>query len=170
MSLGEIADVVSGRCEFRAEGALGLVHRRSVLFGKSSPAFPFQMLVVCDVVAGLAGVHQLEQVWHVGPPLTLVAPNQAAIGSAARLLVTDEARLESVDAWRSPAFGEKIPSTILVSRSDTPLPASMWAIFIFGNAADATFRRRGEDAVLEIANRTITFREDESAITYRGEG
>ena len=168
VSLGDVADVVTGRCEYRADGISGLVHRRSVLFAKSPSTFPLQMLVVCDVISGLAGVHRLEQLWHLASAPVLVKPNHGSIKSVTQLLVTDDAALDVIPAFRSPAFGEKIPSTILTSRQETALPATMWAIVIFGDASDVSFRRGGDrEAVLTIEKTTITFSEDErGGISY----
>jgi hypothetical protein len=163
-SLGENQDVVAGSCVYRVGGAAGLVHRRSVLFVKSGPNFAHPVLVVYDVVDGLAGVHRLEQLWHLGGPASLLATNHAAIGSAAHLLVTAAAELDIVDSWRSPAFGEKTGSKMLVSRRKTALPAEMWAVVLFGNAAGAMLQTTDDrEVMLRLGEARVSFRHDENA-------
>ena len=119
LSLEDMADLATGRCEFRAEGTSGLAHRRSVLFGKSPSIFPRQTLVVCDVVSGLSGVHRVEQLWHAGCRGD-AGEAKSRQDRIRRAIARDRGRAPRADRGVAIAVvRRKNPSTILASSIDT---------------------------------------------------
>jgi hypothetical protein len=94
-----VQDYLDAECTYR-----GFTHRRQVRFLKPGE------LHVIDEVSGPAGEHHIEQFWHLGSPDT-------------ERCLTLDGEPERLEGWRSEAFGEKHPSTVLriLRRSSLPL-------------------------------------------------
>jgi hypothetical protein len=98
------ADRLDATCAYA-----GFTHRRQIVFVRPAT------VVVLDTVDGPAGVHTLEQFWHLGS-----AEDAARFGFSAPA--------ESVEAWRSRALGSREPATVLCVTVRSPLPAHMVAV------------------------------------------
>jgi hypothetical protein len=92
-------------CRYR-----GFVHRRRVLLLDDARA-----LVVLDEVSGPAGGHMIEQFWHL-----------AGSGALRRLAVSHDT--DTIEGWRSPAFGRKIAAPVVRALHQGTLPVRMAAV------------------------------------------
>ena len=109
----------------------GLCHRRRVAFFKPGLVFVFD-----DVDGG--GTREIEQFWHPAPPLRPVGPHCYNIGGVARLVLEPgwELHLEEGGrhGWRSPVYGVKEPSPVIVARTLALLPVSRATVIELGSA------------------------------------
>ncbi len=96
-------DTLEAECCYR-----GFTHRRRIDFEKPG------LLIVVDEVAGPAGEHEVEQLWHLGSPDARV-----------RLALADGA--ECIESWRSTAFGAKFPAPLMRVRRRGQLPLRLEA-------------------------------------------
>jgi hypothetical protein len=91
-------DILEAECRYA-----GFRHRRRVEFRKPD------VFLITDDVSGPAGLHDIEQFWHLG-----------SLEARAKLVLPDDAEL--VESWRSTAFGEKHRSPMLRVRRRSELP------------------------------------------------
>jgi len=97
------ADVLEAECRY-----MGFIHRRWVEFQKPD------VIVIIDEISGPPGDHTVEQMWHLGSPS---ARTQLALPEGAEIL----------ESWRSTAFGEKHPASLVRVRRQGPLPIRLEA-------------------------------------------
>lgn len=90
----------------------GVRHRRSVAFRK-----PGRVLIE-DLIDGPAGVHLVEQYWHL-----------AGRPEHVRLVLENDNTAEQW--WRSPVFGQRIDQPVIVVRRRTSLPVRLVATIDF---------------------------------------
>jgi hypothetical protein len=153
-------DFAHAICRYHAApGTAPVQHRRAVLWFKrnSAAGIANDVLIVRDVIDGPAGRHVIEQFWHPGEPTALLAPNHVLIGSNNHLVIPDGSGFDAVAGWRSPTFGEKIPSQLYVARSETELPVTMWAALVFGDASDVALAvgPQADEATLRLGTRAL---------------
>ena len=91
-------DMLEAECRYR-----GFTHRRRVEFQKPD------VLIVIDDVAGPAGEHDVEQLWHLD-----------SADARARMTLPDGG--EGVESWRSTTFGEKHTAPLVRVRRRSNLP------------------------------------------------
>ena len=90
-------DLLDAECRYG-----GFTHRRRVRFIKPD------LILIADDISGTEGEHDVEQIWHPGSE------------GRASLVLEDEA--ESMESWRSAAFGEKQASPAWRVRRRCALP------------------------------------------------
>ncbi len=91
-------DILEAECRYD-----GFTHRRRVEFRKPD------VFVITDDVSGLAGPHDVEQLWHLG-----------SAEERAKLILPEDAEL--AESWRSTMYGEKYPAPMLRVRRRSELP------------------------------------------------
>jgi hypothetical protein len=96
-------DLLEAECRYA-----GFVHRRRVEFQKPD------LVLVTDDVSGPAGEHGIEQLWHLG-----------SMEARPRLALAEGA--ETLESWRSCAYGEKRLAPLLVVRRRCALPLRLEA-------------------------------------------
>jgi Heparinase II/III-like protein/Heparinase II/III N-terminus len=92
------SDVIEAECRYA-----GFTHRRRVEFRKPG------VFLITDDVSGLPGMHEVEQLWHLG-----------SLQARSKLVLPNDAEL--VDSWRSTMFGQKHPAPMLRVRRRCELP------------------------------------------------
>jgi hypothetical protein len=97
------SDVLEAECRYA-----GFTHRRRVEFRKPD------VFVITDDVSGPPGVHDVEQLWHLG-----------SAEARAKLVLPDDAEL--TESWRSTMFGEKHAAPMLRVRRRSELPMRLEA-------------------------------------------
>jgi hypothetical protein len=118
-------DRLEAVCEYS-----GFQHRRRVLFLK-----PHRLLVMDDI-EGPPGEHEIEQLWHPGEALEEFTPGCFRLGAAAILVFASPGAVEVREGWRSPVFGEKMPSPVIRVVRRTVLPATLKAVLCFTDCAE----------------------------------
>ena len=96
-------DLLEAECSYH-----GFTHRRRLEFQKPD------VFLVTDDVSGPAGLHDVEQLWHLG-----------SREAGAKLILPQDAEL--TESWRSTMFGEKYPSPMLRVRRRAELPLRLEA-------------------------------------------
>jgi hypothetical protein len=100
-------DILEAECRYA-----GFTHRRRVEFRKPD------VFIITDVVSGPPGLHDIEQLWHLG--------SFESLGEArAKLVLPEDAEL--TESWRSTTFGEKHPAPMLRVRRRSELPLRLEA-------------------------------------------
>ncbi|MGH9721554.1 MAG: heparinase II/III family protein, partial [Bryobacteraceae bacterium] len=124
----------------------GFTHRRRVL------RIDGDLLIVHDSIDGPAGIHRIEQFWHLG---SRDARRYIALAAAAELLEGAER------AWRSPVFGVKAQSFVLRVQEQCTLPARFAAVIdVAGSAGDLNWNSGGE-LLYQHPRRTLRIRFNE---------
>jgi len=98
-----VRDILEAECCYA-----GFTHRRRVEFRK-----PYVFLI-SDEVSGPPGLHEIEQLWHLGSPQ-----------AQAKLVLPEGAELS--ESWRSTMFGEKHLGPMLRVRRRSELPIRLEA-------------------------------------------
>ena len=96
-------DILEAECRYA-----GFIHRRRVEFRKPD------VFLITDDVSGPAGLHEVEQLWHLG-----------STEARAKFVVEDDAEL--AESWRSTVFGEKHLGPVLRVRRRSELPIRLEA-------------------------------------------
>jgi hypothetical protein len=96
-------DILEAECRYA-----GFIHRRRVEFRKPD------VFLITDDVSGPAGLHEVEQLWHLG-----------STEARAKFVVEDDAEL--AESWRSTVFGEKHLGPMLRVRRRSELPIRLEA-------------------------------------------
>ena len=117
-------DVVEAVCRYQ-----GFTHRRRLTYEKPS------QLTVVDDIEGPPGEHVVEQFWHLGAPLTPLAPAEFRIGAQAVLRLAADASITTEDGARSLAYGRQEPAAVLVARRTGPLPLRLTTVLVFGGSS-----------------------------------
>ena len=91
-------DILDAECRYA-----GFTHRRRVEFQKPD------VFLIADDVSGPAGLHDVEQLWHLG-----------SIEARANMILPDDAEL--TESWRSTMFGQKYRAPMLRVRRRAELP------------------------------------------------
>jgi len=120
------ADFLDAACRYR-----GFLHRRRVFFLKP------ELLFILDDVEG--DQIEAEQFWHLGGAADERSPGCFGIGSAGTLLVSGEASELSQGGefgWRSPAYGWKEASPLLISRQRGKGAVQFGAALVFSASFD----------------------------------
>jgi hypothetical protein len=95
-------DLLVAACRYR-----GFEHRRRI-------EREGEKLLINDTVEGPPGEHLIEQFWH--------------FGVAEAVTIPDGDSREAIESWRSPIFGQKVPSPALRVSRRTALPAHFSAV------------------------------------------
>ncbi len=123
-------DIADAECRYGA-----IVHRRRLLFVKPD------LLFVVDKISGPPGDHIVEQLWHFGAGLDFAeAQNTLVLAGPADWLEDGEF------AWRSEAFGAKIPAPVMRLRRRATLPCILPAAIVLRKNARCEIRSTGTGA------------------------
>ena len=98
-----------------------------------------------DDIEGPAGVHEVEQFWHLGPE----APESC---------VVLEDPVERSEGWRSPVFLRKEPGRVLCVRRKAELPLRLKAGVVLNT--DGRLRMEGSGFVWELGSAVYVFKND----------
>jgi hypothetical protein len=96
-------DILEAECRYA-----GFTHRRRVEFRKPD------VFIITDDVSGPAGLHDVEQLWHLG-----------SLEAREKLVLPEDAEL--TERWRSTTFGEKHLGPMLRVRRRSELPIRLEA-------------------------------------------
>jgi len=99
----DTSDVIEAECRYA-----GFTHRRRVEFRKPG------LFLITDHVSGPPGVHEVEQLWHLGSPQ-----------ARSKLILPADAEL--TQSWRSTMFGQKYLAPMLRVRRRSELPLRLEA-------------------------------------------
>ena len=119
------ADYLDATCRYR-----GFLHRRRVFFLKP------ELLFVLDDIEG--DRIEAEQFWHLGGQVEECAPGCFRIGDAGMLFLDGDAAELSEGGefgWRSPAYGWKEPSPVIVTRRTGERAVQFGAVLAFSATA-----------------------------------
>lgn len=105
----ETGDILQAECAYR-----GFTHRRHIQTVSGAAADRI-VLIVVDEISGPAGVHTLEQFWHLGDE------------SAVDMLVSLDTP-ELIAGWRSHCYCQKRAAPVLYIRKECALPARFAAV------------------------------------------
>ena len=131
-------DFLDAECRYR-----GFAHRRWLLMLRAA-----KLLLVVDDLSGPAGVHTVEQFWHLGMNPLRLSELAWRIGVRTVLTVTPGSTVELQTGWRSAAFGVKQEAPVLCVRRQCEFPVRL--------ASAIDFSGRGQPSSLSI-DRELVF-------------
>jgi len=114
-------DFLDAECRY-----CGFAHRRWLLMLRAA-----SLLLVVDDVRGPAGVHTVEQFWHLGIEPVPLGEYAWRIGSRTVLTIAPGSTVELQTGWRSPAFGVKQEAPVLCVRRQCEFPVRLAAAIDF---------------------------------------
>jgi hypothetical protein len=135
-------DFLDATCRYR-----GLTHRRWLLMLRAA-----RLLLVVDDVSGPAGVHAVEQFWHLGIEPVPLAEHAWCIGVGTVLTIASGSGVELQTGWRSPAFGVKIENPVLHVHRECEFPVRLAAAIDFSGRTHPSSLSIDRELVFQSAN------------------
>jgi hypothetical protein len=121
-------DFLDATCRYR-----GVTHRRRLLMLHAA-----RLMLVVDDVAGPAGLHNVEQFWHLGISPVPIGECSWRIGSRTVLTIAAGSGVELQTAWRSPVFGVKVEAPVLRVHRRCEFPVRLAAAIDFSGRAQSS--------------------------------
>jgi len=125
-------------------------HRRRLLVRKD-----LGWLIILDSVTG-PGEHCVEQFWNCAGPVSALSSHAYQLGDGARLLLDPTMQVETQDGWRSPVYGQKLPSQRIVASRRGALPVT-FAAAVVGPGDDLQTLRVTSETQVSIGSAVFGF-------------